>query len=233
MARPYSCRKISGKPVASVFKPSGVPARDLEFLVLALDEFEAMKLADFEGKYQEEAARLMHISRPTFGRIIESAHKKIAEALIMGKALRIEGGPIAVTAEKLTSQGEGLNICIPVKEDQGLQSQVYGHFGSAPFFLIVDTETLSIRTIENRDMHHAHGMCQPLAAINNEKLNAIIVGGIGMGALNKLRAAGIKVYMGKQTTVEQVIAEFKAGSLSEVIPQTACTHHGHKHEKLD
>ncbi len=229
MARPFCCRKISGKPVAGVFKPAGIPARELDFLVLTLDEFEAMKLADLEGKYQEEAAQLMHISRPTFGRIIESAHRKVAEALVLGKALRIEGGPVAVTTDSTEKRGETMNICIPIVEDKGLQSQVNGHFGSAPLFLIVDTETLSTRAIVNKDMHHAHGMCQPLAALSNEKLDAIVVGGIGMGALNKLRAAGIKVYMGKQTTVEQVVAEFKAGTLNEVTPQTACSHHGNAH----
>lgn len=62
--------------------------------MLTLDEAEAIRLADFEGLYQEEAAQRMGISRPTFGRILESAHRKIAEALISGKLLRIEGGPV-------------------------------------------------------------------------------------------------------------------------------------------
>lgn len=229
MARPHSCRKISGIPVAGMFKPVGIPVSNLDFLVLSLDEFEAVKLADLEGKYQEEASQLMHVSRPTFGRIIESAHKKIAEALVLGKALRIEGGPVAVSTATSSHQGETMNICIPIVEDKGIQSQVNGHFGSAPLFLIVDTEKMSTRAVINKDMHHAHGMCQPLAALSNEKLDAVVVGGIGMGALNKLRAAGIKVYMGRQTTVEQVVAEFKAGTLNEVTPQTACTHHGQDH----
>ncbi len=232
MARPPSCRKISGKPVAGIFKPAGVPTHDLDTLILSLDEFEALKLADLEGKYQEEAARLMHVSRPTFGRIIESAHRKIAEALVFGKALRIEGGPVAVASDMPSShREESMNICIPIVADQGLQSQVNGHFGSAPLFLIVDTGTLSTRAIVNINAQHSHGMCQPLAALSSEKLDAIVVGGIGMGALNNLRANGIKVYMGRQTTVEQVITEFKAGKLDEVTPQTACAHHGQGHDQ--
>ena len=230
MARPPSCRKVSGKPVAGVFKPAGIPASELDFLVLTLDELEAMKLADLEGKYQGEAAQLMHVSRPTFGRIIESAHRKVAEALVQGKALRIEGGPVAITTDTPSHQGESMNICIPIVEDKGLLSQVNGHFGSTPLFLIVDTDTLSTRAIVNTNAQHSHGMCQPLAVLSNEKLDAIVVGGIGMGALNKLRAAGIKVYMGRQTTVEQVITEFKAGKLNEVTPQTACAHHGQGHD---
>ena len=61
---------------------------------MALDEFESIRLADLEGFYQEEAAGRMNVSRPTFGRIIESAHRKVAEAIILGKALKIEGGPV-------------------------------------------------------------------------------------------------------------------------------------------
>jgi len=69
---------------------------NLEEVVLGLDEFEAVRLADYEQLYQEEAAARMNISRQTFGRIIEAAHKKIADVLINGKALKIEGGDIAV-----------------------------------------------------------------------------------------------------------------------------------------
>jgi predicted DNA-binding protein (UPF0251 family) len=68
--------------------------RDLDEVVMSLDEFEAMRLADLEGLYQEQAAARMNVSRPTFGRIIDSARRKVAEALVHGKALRIEGGPV-------------------------------------------------------------------------------------------------------------------------------------------
>jgi len=94
MPRPPCCRRISGKPGVLIFKPAGIPAHMLEQVVLALDEFEAIRLADLHGFYQEQAAARMKISRPTFGRIIASAHRKIAEVLIVGKALRIEGGPV-------------------------------------------------------------------------------------------------------------------------------------------
>lgn len=92
MARPFCCRRIGFTPRVVYFKPRGVPLSSLEESELTLDELEAIRLADHEGLYQEDAARRMAISRPTFGRIIESAHKKIAEALIQGKALKIEGG---------------------------------------------------------------------------------------------------------------------------------------------
>jgi len=79
-------------PQSDYFKPRGIPLSMLEEVVLAVDEFEAVRLADLEGLYQERAAEKMNVSRQTFGRIIESAHKKVAEALVQGKALKIEGG---------------------------------------------------------------------------------------------------------------------------------------------
>jgi predicted DNA-binding protein (UPF0251 family) len=94
MSRPQCCRRISGKPAAAIFKPAGIPARMLPEVVMTLDEFEAIRLADFEGLYQEQAAERMRISRPTFGRIVEAARRKVAEALILGRALKIEGGTV-------------------------------------------------------------------------------------------------------------------------------------------
>ncbi len=95
VGRPPCCRRISGAPTSSVFKPAGVPARMLDEVVVTLDELESIRLADFEGLYQEQAAELMGVSRPTFGRIVEAARRKVADALVHGKLLRIAGGPIA------------------------------------------------------------------------------------------------------------------------------------------
>lgn len=107
MARPLCCRRVACEPASSYFKPRGIPLSSLETLALTLDEFEAIRLADLEGLYQEQAAEEMDVSRQTFGRIVESAHKKIAEALIDGKALEIKGGEI-----KMVTQREfGCNGC--------------------------------------------------------------------------------------------------------------------------
>lgn len=94
MARPHNCRRVAVEPGVTYFKPRGVPLRSLAEVVLGLDEMEALRLADLEGLYHEEAATRMGISRPTFGRIAESARKKVADALFTGKAIRIEGGKI-------------------------------------------------------------------------------------------------------------------------------------------
>ena len=92
MPRPLKYRFVEGHPPSDYFKPRGVPLASLEVSVLTLDEFEAVRLADYEGLYQEQAAEKMGISRQTFGKIVESARKKIADALVNSKAIRIEGG---------------------------------------------------------------------------------------------------------------------------------------------
>lgn len=92
MARPPRCRYVTGIPAAGYFKPRGIPVAELDEVVLTIDEFEAIRLADFDQLYQETAAARMKVSRPTFGRIIAAARRKIADALVGGKALRIEGG---------------------------------------------------------------------------------------------------------------------------------------------
>ena len=100
MARPLKKRRVGCKPEANYFKPRGIPVADLDEVVLTLDELEAIRLADLEECYQEKAAEQMDVSRQTFGNIIRSAHKKIAVALVRGKALKIQGG-IFTMIEKL------------------------------------------------------------------------------------------------------------------------------------
>jgi predicted DNA-binding protein (UPF0251 family) len=92
MPRPRICRTISDKLDFFYFKPVGVPIVDLEEVILSIDECEAIHLKDLDGKEQEECAQMMTISQPTFHRLILSARKKIADALINGKAIMIEGG---------------------------------------------------------------------------------------------------------------------------------------------
>jgi len=94
MPRNKCLRYIKDTPAVAYYKPAGIPMRILEEVIITLDEAEAIRLADYEKFYQEEAAKRMNISRQTFGRIIDSAHQKIADALINGKAIRIEGGNV-------------------------------------------------------------------------------------------------------------------------------------------
>jgi predicted DNA-binding protein (UPF0251 family) len=114
-----------------LFKPAGVPARELEQVVMTLDEFEAVRLAGLEGLYHQQAGERMGVSRATFGRILDGAWHKLAEVLVHGKALRIEGGPVRVVrprgrgrcrhpwhAEPAPTRGAGGAEQTPRKEPQ-------------------------------------------------------------------------------------------------------------------
>jgi predicted DNA-binding protein (UPF0251 family) len=92
MSRPFKCRRVAFMPGVTYFKPAGIPLRSLGEIRLSLEEAEALRLKDLEGLEQEQGAEKMNVSRPTFQRVLASARKKIAEALLNGKAIRIEGG---------------------------------------------------------------------------------------------------------------------------------------------
>ena len=120
-----------------------------------------------------------------------------------------------------------MNLCIPVMSDSGLQSEVCPHFGSAPCFLIVDTDSGSCRTIANTVHQQGRGGgCAPLHLLDGQAVDAMVVGGIGMGALNKLRAANIRVLVSTLRTVQETVAAFKAGALQAVGDDMACAGHG-------
>ncbi|MCP5111007.1 MAG: DUF134 domain-containing protein [bacterium] len=92
MSRPPRCRYVNQLPGSTYFKPRGVPMSRLDEIVVTIDELEALRLADLDGLYQEQAARKMKVSRQTFGRIVSSARRKVAKALVEGAALKIDGG---------------------------------------------------------------------------------------------------------------------------------------------
>ena len=94
MSRPIKCRRVQYGPCVTSFKPAGIRGCDLQEVVLSLDEFEALRLADLEGLYQEEAAEQLGVSRQTFGNILKSAHAKVSDCLVNAKKLKIEGGVV-------------------------------------------------------------------------------------------------------------------------------------------
>jgi len=124
------------------------------------------------------------------------------------------------------SEEKIVKICFPTENLKGLDSQVFGHFGSAPGFVIVDTESKGIEEISNGDLHHAHGMCQPLKALGGRKVDAIAVGGIGAGALMKLNAQGIQVYRAAQGTIRDNLSFVAKGILPEFDSRFTCSGHG-------
>jgi predicted DNA-binding protein (UPF0251 family) len=96
MPRPIKCRRISCEPEVTYFKPAGVPLMRLSESEITLDELEALKLVDFEELEQTAASKRMRISQPTLHRLLKSARRKIAEALVRGQAIKIKGGNYSI-----------------------------------------------------------------------------------------------------------------------------------------
>ena len=119
-----------------------------------------------------------------------------------------------------------MKLCFPVTRNEGLESTVYGHFGSAPMFVVVDTESRIVSEIVNRDLHHAHGACSPLKALGGQAVDAIVVGGIGGGALMGLNRAGLKVYRAAGETIADNLTCLRLTSLQELTADQVCGGHG-------
>jgi predicted Fe-Mo cluster-binding NifX family protein len=128
-----------------------------------------------------------------------------------------------------------MRLCIPVKRNLMDESEVYGHFGSAPAFILVDTDGNSITAIDNSDMGHTHGMCDPVKALGGHEVDGVVVAGIGGGALNRLTRKGIAVYKAAARTVRENVELFTLGRLEIYHPGTACPGHsgGCSHKGVD
>ena len=117
-----------------------------------------------------------------------------------------------------------MKVCFPVLKDDGADSMVYGHFGSAPAFIIVDTDAdeADAATVNNNDMHHEHGSCNPFMAMGGSPVDAVVVAGIGAGALRKLNTEGVRVYRSQEVTVKGNLALLTQNRLPELTMDNTC-----------
>lgn len=122
-----------------------------------------------------------------------------------------------------------MKVCIPVEVNEGLDSKPFGHFGSAPMFVVYDLENDKLSQIDNGDLGHEHGKCQPIKALSGNVVDAVIVGGIGQGAIVKLNSMGIKVFKAQANTIKENIELFKANKLNEFPSNHTCSHDGCGH----
>ena len=120
-----------------------------------------------------------------------------------------------------------MKICLPISKNLGLESPVHGHFGSAPGFLAVDTETLAAEAVLNANLGHEHGGCSPVKALAGYKPDAVLVAGLGAGALAGLRQMGVRVYLVPPGTAAEAVEQFKAGQLRELVDVATCGGHAH------
>lgn len=115
-----------------------------------------------------------------------------------------------------------MKICIPTETNAGKQARVYGHFGSAPYFTIYDTEKDSVEIIDNANQHHAHGMCQPMNALMGKKIDVVVCAGMGGRAVQKFNEGGIKAYRAIQGTAADIVVQLAKGGLEEITVNNAC-----------
>ena len=118
-----------------------------------------------------------------------------------------------------------MKICIPTETQDGKQAKVYGHFGSAPYFTIYDTEKDVVEIIKNDNEHHSHGMCQPMNALTGKNIDAVVCGGMGARAVQKLNEGGVKTYRAVPGTVADIVGQFSKGSLEVITAENSCMQH--------
>ena len=197
-------------------KPAGIPAKVLEEVVLGFDEAEALRLADLEGLYQEAAARSMGVSRQTFGRIVEVARYKTADAILNGKALRIEGGEITVR-----EKGEKImKIAVPSRD--GLVDE---HFGHCKEFLVFRVEGEEL--VEEQSIPSPEGCgCKSgvAAVLARSGVTHLVAGNMGDGAVRVLGAQGIEVVRGASGAAKAAASAFAQGSFTD--SGFGCAGHG-------
>ncbi len=120
-----------------------------------------------------------------------------------------------------------MKLCIPTMDDRGLEGMPSDHFGSAPFFTFVDSETGQVEAVRNGGAHHAHGSCRPLDFLGTRTVDVILCRGLGKRAFWKLQSGGIDVYVTLEKDVAGTLEAFKAGRLNQLTSEEACHGNGH------
>jgi predicted Fe-Mo cluster-binding NifX family protein len=138
-----------------------------------------------------------------------------------------------------------MKVCFPVNIDEGLQSEIFGHFSSAPLFLVVDSESKEITAIENCDPKEPLKGCNPFAALQDKGIETIVVDGIGDAALQTMNLYGFRIFGTNTNILGQALEQFETGQLQEMLPfysqyegrcggdteeEEGCDHHQHEEE---
>lgn len=243
MPRKTCPRRISFLPNVTYFKPAGVIMAALEEVALGHDEVEAIRLKHLEGMDQELAAREMGVSQPTFHRLLASAHEKLAEAVINGKALRIEGGNVTLQEgiktsrcgkerdcgriwkkaapkglqNRLGQEGGSMKIAV-TSMDGTLEGSVDERFGRCKKLVVYDPQTKTVEVVDNKaNMGMAQGAgIQTAQNVVNAGAKTVISGHYGPKAFQVLKAAGVEIYQAANVTVAEALRRFDQGQLDKL-----------------
>lgn len=240
MPRPLRCRRICGKPMVTGFSPDHVTGR--EAVVLTLDEFEVIRLVDLEKQTHQQCAMQMEIGRSTVTEIYESARGKIADSLINGRRLIIDGGnyklcdgePKWCYKKHCEKQERKEKINIIEKGDMIMRiavtyenGEIFQHFGHTEQFKFYDAEDGKITAEQICDTNGSgHGALAGF--LTDHHVDVLICGGIGGGAQAALMERGIKLYGGVSGSADEAVKALLSDTLS-FNPNVHCNHHNHEH----
>lgn len=241
MARPTRCRRICTEPAYDSFRPEGYPAGGE--IVMTLDEYETVRLIDFEKRTHEQCAGQMGISRTTVTEIYESARHKLADGMVNGKRLLIAGGhyrlcdgkapsccsrkcPRAESSARsiLYQRKESVQMRIAVTYENGIIFQHFGHTGQFKLYDILDGKVVSTQIVSTNGQ--GHGALSGFLA--QAQVDVLICGGIGGGAQAALSEAGIRLCGGVTGSADEAVEAYLSGTLA-YDPDVHCGHHGHSH----
>lgn len=239
MARPQITKRVCKEPAFSEFAPIGA-AEKRKAIVLTVEEYEAIRLIDLDGMTREACAERMRIARTTAQTIYNSARTKIAESLVHGLSLRIEGGTFLLCdgsagcprcrRKEAAARGEG-QFFFDNKEDHVMRiavtydnGNVFQHFGRTEYFKVYEVEG---NEIKGSDVYSANGVGHGALAglLSGSGIDVLICGGIGGGAITALGNVGIQVVAGASGDVDAAVAAYLAGEL--VSTGSNCNHHHH------
>ena len=224
MPRKQRCRCIEGYPDHWAFSPEELSGK--EPVVMTLDEFETIRLLDREGLTQEQCAEKMGIARTTVTAIYDSARRKVADALVEGKQLLIRGGNYRLNdqgAAGIMQKGTD-TMRIAVTYENG---EIFQHFGHTEQFKLYDVEDGRIVS-EQIVPTNGSGHGALAGFLKTAQADALICGGIGMGAQTALAEAGIRLYGGVTGSADAAAKALAEGTL-QYDPNARCDHHDHHH----
>lgn len=232
MARPTRCRRVCAEPKCRGFAPQTVLAK--ERVILTVDEYEVIRLVDYEKRTHEQCAVQMEISRTTVTEIYESARFKLSDSLVNGKPLLIDGGHYQVCqGNQKRACGQNCRWVLQAKEGETTMriaipyedGQVFQHFGHTRQMKIYDVANEKIIKEQIADTTgNGHGALASF--LSGLEVDVLICGGIGGGAQQALAQAGIKLCGGVTGNADDAVRSFLAGTLN-YNADVHCEHHGH------
>lgn len=247
MPRPCRCRRVCSEPLVDVFGPASEPdAGGVPPVVLLVEEYEALRIMDYEGRTHEQCAAQMRVSRTTVTEIYERARHKVADALVNGRTLVIRGGnyevcggacardcagrcrwkygELALAMQNPTGD-EIMRIAIPVKNEN-----IYQHFGMASTFKVYDVEEKRVvNTFLIESAGTGHGA--KVGPLVDNQVDCVICGGIGEGAVGQLSGAGIFLIAGVSGDADEAVEAALSHSLkSDLAAAAAKSRHQYRHQ---